>query len=479
MDENHTSSIILSPFLILFPFPSFLFLLFVQLRGSNFFFHQIVSGTCASHSLDSIKSTYLCAAAALDHQYNFHLYHNSHDHYHDDKRDEHLLAKIDHECALQPQIDIASTLGSDYLNTSTKCTPQTPCFCTSSYYIQHNHTQSHRRLSQDSGQFSVTWSLDLGGKEFLLESSFLKAAFEQSVKDYINNDILCSDDLSKKGVEFFGVEIVYETNKQTKKWKAVSGNGKCRGKPNKCKKPLELKALEVEIYDDDNEFRRLMADKVPIGANRAKVSEPNKQNKKWKAVSGNGKCKGNIAACKVPIQLKRAKVSDDDVFDDIYDDLLDKQQKIVRALHAKNDFCDIFLSSTIFDAFRERLLMAAFFNYDVDVGVINDLEGNLNLQYDVTFQPANTDGLDQIKEVALDAKDPVQINPICQDATQCFTQRGIMREIFQYYDLAWDDNKHECLYEGINCNEQDLVTHIWMGKSRYIFLLKMQILCFI
>ena len=110
--------------------------------------------------------------------------------------------------------------------------------------------------------------------------------------------------------------------------------------------------------------------------------------------------------------------------------------------------------------------MAAFFNYDVDVDVVNDLEGNLNLQYDVTFQPANTNGLDQIKEVALDAKDPVQINPTCQDATQCLTQRGILREIFEYYDIAWDDNKHECLYEGINCNEQDLVTQIWMGKSQ-------------
>ena len=341
---------------------------------------------------------------------------------------------------LKPRPDITSIDTSYNLKTSSKCTQLTPCFCTSSYYIQHNYGLTHRKLSQDNGHFSVTWNLDLGGKESLLESSFLKAAFEQSVKDYINNDILCSDDLSKKGAEFFGVEILSETNKQTKKWKAVSGNGKCRGKPQKCKKPLNLNALEVEISDDDDS-RRLR-----------------------KAVSGNGKCKGNVAKCKVPIQARRTLVADDDAFDDIDEDSSDKHHKIVTAVHAKNGFCDIFLSSTIFDAFRERLLMAAFFQYDVDVDVIDDLEGNLNLKYDVTFEPAKSDGLDQIEEVALDANEPVPINIICTESSPCFTQRAIIKGIFEYYNIAWDDSKHECLYEGINCNEEDVVTHIWMGK---------------
>ena len=374
--------------------------LYLQLRGSNFFFHQIISGTCASNALDSITSTDLCAVAALDE------FRNSHDH----DEDGHLPVEIDNECILQSRHDIASSHVPDYLKASKKCTPKTPCFCTSSHYIQHNNTQTHRSLTQDSGKFSVTWNLDLGGKEFLLESSFLKAAFEQSVKDYINNDILCSDDLNVKGAEFFGVEIVGETNKQTKKWKAVSGNGKC---------------------------------------------------------------KGDIKKCKVPIRAKRQEVAEDDAFDDDeFDDdgSSNKHQNLVMAARAKDGFCDIFLTSTIFDAFRERLLMAAYFNYDIDVDVINDLEGNLNLKYDVTFHPEKAHGLDEIEEVALDAADPVQINPTCQDATQCLTQRGIMKEIFQYFNLAWDDNKHECLYEGINCNEEDLVTHIWMGKSQYIFI---------
>ena len=278
------------------------------------------------------------------------------------------------------------------------CTPQTPCFCTSSHYIQRNHTvSSHRKLSQQNGQFSVTWNLDLSGKDDLLENAFLRAAFEQSVKDYINNDILCSNDLTKKGAEFFGVEI-------------------------------------------------------------AGFSKRSGQSKKLKAVSGNGKCKGAITKCKVPLKSKKKKGDDDDVFRKI----------ATTATHAaRNDFCDIFLQSTIFDAFRERLLMAASFNYNVDVDVINDLDGNLNLQYDVSFEPASSGGLDQVDEVDLVPDEPAPINPVCQDKTQCLSQRGILKRIFEYYEVPFDDSKHECLHQGINCNEVDLVTHIWMGKYRY------------
>ena len=362
------------------------------------FLHQIISGTCDSHNLDSITDDDLCSKAALEQSNVFDLSYKNHN---GDYDDGYLQQKIDHECVLLPSPDVPSLDVSHNLKSPSECTPQTPCFCKSSHYFPANRTQTDRKLIQANGQFSVTWNLGLGGKEFLLESSFLKAAFEQSVKDYINNDILCSDDLSKKGAEFFGVEIVGETNKQTKRWKAVSGNGKC---------------------------------------------------------------KGNVAKCKVPIQARRTIVADDDVFDDIEDDSSDKKQKIVKAFHTKKNFCDIFLTSTIFDSFRERLLMAAHFNYDVDVNAIKDLDGHLNLQYDVTFLPEDADGLNQIEEVALDAEEPVPTSASCTDTLECSTQRSVMKRIFEYYGIAWDESKHECLYEGVNCNEVDMVTHIWMGK---------------
>ena len=281
-----------------------------------------------------------------------------------------------------------------------ECTNEKPCFCSSKYYIHHNQTQPSRRNIRISGQYLVTWSLSLGGKEYLLESAFLRAGFEQSVKDYINNDILCSDDVSIKGAEFYGVEIEDIVERQLAKNMAVNGNGKCKGAITKCKIPIKSKAIRVE---DDDTFQ-----------------------------------------------------NDDD------EDSRKKNSKVVKATYRNDEFCDVFLSSTIFDAFEERLLTASYFNYNVNVDVINDLMGNLKLQYNVTFQPTKTDGLHQIEDVVLDPEEPIQINPTCT-GSQCLSQRDIMRKIFVYFGIPFDENKHECLYQGINCNSIDMVTHIWMG----------------
>ena len=273
-----------------------------------------------------------------------------------------------------------------------QCTPEDPCFCTSKFFVQSSNMDRAVRNTRASGQFLVTWDLSLGQHESLLESIFLRAAFEQSVKDYINNDILCSDNIDVKGAEFFGVELPVPVLDSAGKLKAVSGNGKCKGDLSKCKKPLKVKK-EKKV---------------------GKYREPD-------------------------------------------------ASKVVKAIHSSDEFCDIFLSSTIFDAFRERLMQAATFNYNVDVDVINDLEGSLDLKYDVSFEPAAGNGLDQVDEVDMDPEEPVSINPVCTES-QCSTQKDVMRNMFNYFGIPVEENKHECLYQGINCNEEDMVTHIWMGE---------------
>jgi len=214
------------------------------------------------------------------------------------------------------------------------------------------------------------------------------------VKDYINNDILCSDNLLFKGAEFFSVEILVDNDVDGGKKKAVSGNGSCKGDLSKCKKPLKVK----------------------------KKNQP------------------------------REKVHDDQ-----------KTPKVVQITNFDEVSCEIFLRSTIFDAFKEKLLTASEFNYNVDVDVLNDLEGNIDLKYDVSFEPAKGDGLDQIDDVDMDANEPIAINPVCLDS-QCSTQRDVIRNIFRHFNLEFDENKHECMIQGINCNEEDLIIHIWMGE---------------
>ena len=292
-----------------------------------------------------------------------------------------------------------------------QCTPRTPCFCTTSNYVELDHINMDRRSKQANGQFVVTWNLNLGGKESLLDSAFLKAGFEQSVKDYINNDIFCSADLSIKGAEFFGVEIAHETEGSLEKSRAVSGNGKCKGDISKCKPPIKAK-------------------KKP----------------------------------------KKVDATDDEDGDDVFDDVFKRRElwvpdasRVVKATHSRDEFCDIFLSSTIFEAFEERIMTASTFNYNVDVDVVSDLMGSLDLKYDVSFEPASSDGLDQVQDVDGDPQEPVAIEIECSES-QCLTQRNVMKNIFNHFGIPFDENKHECLYQGINCNSADTVTHIWMGE---------------
>ena len=294
-------------------------------------------------------------------------------------------------CTMQTELGREDLIFNKYsecdpLTMDCECSLKRPCFCSSKFYMDHTQAITNRRNLQAGGQFRVTWSLNLGGREELLEIDFLKAAFEQSVKDYINNDIVCSDNPDVKGAEFFGVNI-----------------------------------------------------DVPEGEN------------KLMAVSGNGKCKGDLSKCAKPVKKTKGKRDFAPV----------DPAKIARLTDNDEDFCEKFLQSSIFDAFKERLLTASSFNYNVDVGVINDLEGNLDLKYDVSFDPAPSDGLDQVDNLDMDASEPVVIDTGCRDA-QCTVQRDVIRSVFQHFGLSFDEDKHECLHQGINCNEDELVTHLWI-----------------
>ena len=50
------------------------------------------------------------------------------------------------------------------------------------------------QTDDENGDYLITWNINVLGKEYLLNSPYLKAGFEQVVKDYINNDLKCEDE---------------------------------------------------------------------------------------------------------------------------------------------------------------------------------------------------------------------------------------------------------------------------------------------
>jgi len=248
-----------------------------------------------------------------------------------------------------------------------------------------------RRLQYDSDDFgkindfseySVTWSIDLGGKDFLLESDFLKAGLEYSAKAVINRELACEEEFDDEALgrtSFFKVRII-DDDSVSNKAKRISGSGKCRGNATRCKKKIK------------------------------------------KSVSDAGK--------------------------------YDMRKKIGGA-------CE----TSIFELFKNTLITASHFNYNVTLDLINDFSGNLGLDLNVNFQESIGDGLNQIDSVVFEAEDPVEISIDCDERCliQREEQRPIMIEIYSSFGIPFDDNLHECLFDGVNCNDEDLVTHIWLG----------------
>jgi len=245
-----------------------------------------------------------------------------------------------------------------------------------------------RDLSVDL-DYNVEWTINLGGKDSLLESEYLKAGLERSIKEFINNDIRCSDELNNEfenSAAFFGIEILIDDS-DANKLKRISGNGKCRGNRTRCKKRIKRSISDAGKNDKNSSY-------------------------------------------------------------------------IVE----KDDFCTAFQGTTIFDIFNRTLALAASFHYNVDLELINDLSGSLDLNYIVTFEE-EFDGLNEIEDFDIEPDDPIAVTTICEE-NQCDNQASIIHEIFTYFNIPFNKDEDVCLHESINCNfEDNLVSHIWIGKN--------------
>ena len=328
----------------------------------------------------------------------------------------------------------------------------------SSIFDNNNHNKDHHprnrvlQTSSNTGEYVVEWSLSLGSKEFLLESPFLKAGLELSIKEYINMDIECNNLIEIGNAAFYSVEIMDVG--EGKQWRngRIEGNGKCKGLPERCLKSLEESQINVNSTEDDDDFFREDDDKEE-GDNDHSDEDFDVNDD---ANDDANDDQNNIV---------------DFVGDDDDDDSKDTRKKkhfsmissAMGSTVSKMHVCEIFKGSTIFDIFEKILVTASSFNYHVDVEVINDLSGILSLNYNVTFQPASSNGLSQIENIALDARESRAVSTHCLES-QCITQRSIIRNIFNHFGINFDESKHECLHKGVNCNSDDLVIHIWIGK---------------
>ena len=165
-------------------------------------------------------------------------------------------------------------------------------------------------------------------------------------------------------------------------------------------------------------------------------------------VSGTGICRGSRERCKWEVNETISSA---------------RKHSAVVASNTEDDVCANYQNSTIFDYFKSTVMTGMFFNYDVNVDVMSDTDGSLDLNYNVTFKSAEGDGLDQITSIELSVEEPVEIEPTCT-TSQCILQRATMFHIYRHFGISVDLDKHECLYNGVNCNPEGLVSQIYLGE---------------
>jgi len=100
----------------------------------------------------------------------------------------------------------------------------------------------------------------------------------------------------------------------------------------------------------------------------------------------------------------------------------------------------------------DRSTFSSIFNYHV-------LDSEL---YEFDFQQSN-EKLAETKDIKAEHNNTQSNNVPCLD--QCQTQHQALQDIYEDFgeDFFYDGD-HECDHKGLNCNQNNLVTSIWLSE---------------
>ena len=117
--------------------------------------------------------------------------------------------------------------------------------------------------------------------------------------------------------------------------------------------------------------------------------------------------------------------------------------------NTKKGNCD----ATISDLLANRKFSSAIFNFEVD---------DSSPEFSFDFKPSS-ESISEAKNVTAEGNDVRSKDVLCFD--QCKAQHKALQDV--YSDFGEDFfyyGDHECDHQGLNCNEDDLVTHIWISE---------------
>ena len=121
----------------------------------------------------------------------------------------------------------------------------------------------------------------------------------------------------------------------------------------------------------------------------------------------------------------------------------------------KTDHC----ISNPLEFFDERKLALATFKY-MPADTLGD---SVDVDFSFSFEPGTINLKEKIGNISAEALDPVESETDCTK-TSCTDQRQILKDIYNDFGLDLNEDTHECEHLGINCDGENRITHIWLGK---------------
>lgn len=96
----------------------------------------------------------------------------------------------------------------------------------------------------ETGEFLLEFGVNIGEQDTVLDTPFLKAGLEQSIKDYLNLQLKCGSARKMNGHSSFHSLSIEKTVSTAKKRAVISGIGRCNGNLNKCNLGVESAVIK-------------------------------------------------------------------------------------------------------------------------------------------------------------------------------------------------------------------------------------------
>jgi len=269
-----------------------------------------------------------------------------------------------------------------------------------------------RDLQEEGGliaeyEMPVKVFLTIDNYRLISESPFFRAALEQSLKDFVNIVPLCRDDSDNKN----GLDLLSYTSYNLDFMSQPTANSK--GTNDENDKPCVLLGSNWGGLENITCFVEIKT-----------------------------KCRGPREECKKEFN---ERLLDNNI----------EQKNNKTGSH--NSVCDF----DIADFLREKYTSSSIFEYNLEESEIPG-EG-----FTVSFeQSSSTNSISDVGNVeALD--NLVEIDVI--RCLQCEVQPEILQEFYRNFDMELNYENTECEQLGINCNEENMSTQIWLSEFVNLF----------